>query len=369
MVCRFFSKFLFSPWIKLTNLKDELPVRNEHIRRMTFLKTSLPNDFSSIFERLPNLSELCVENAGTRFESFDTASSSFREFFVSSNLKRIDITFMNRYDPKQYDTFLSILKQMRHLESIRLENFEPEPAQLKLFEETVANLPNLLELDVELYYQDADQYPRYDLFAVSVLQKTRLVKLYVRSRTGYTFEEDMFTDIPLEQLQKILKSNQLSLSTLSLPFERMPTTEDIQALAPSFVGTGMKSCDFCPFDRDRGEKSLQWLRETEIWDQLTQDASNLLKCTRLLSSFRFKVGARLPVELVERILTSDMLESNLWFDEKLKTIIRCLKNRETIGLVHSEVVELDANVLYVKCARALDRIKPVTRRSGRTKQK
>jgi hypothetical protein len=107
-------------------------------------------------------------------------------------------------------------------------------------------------------------------------------------------------------------------------------------------------------DDEAPPKCLQ--RDDHLWKEVTREATSLVTFTRLLSALKISQKSPFPAEIITQILSYSFAQSPLWNKEQLDIIIRCLRDRRTIGSVYSEVVKLDKNVLYVKCTRALARL-------------
>ena len=92
-------------------------------------------------------------------------------------------------------------------------------------------------------------------------------------------------------------------------------------------------------------------RSESDWNQVTGEAVSLLSNIRIISTVKRTSRLRLPIEIIEPILS--FTQSHLWIPEQLRVIIRCLRDRRSLGKIRSEVVKFDKNVLYVRCKRVL----------------
>ena len=95
------------------------------------------------------------------------------------------------------------------------------------------------------------------------------------------------------------------------------------------------------------------MKRGDLWTDSIKETRDLLKTTRILSAIKRSQTQKLPTEVIEQILTCSIAQNSMWIKDQLDVIIKCLRDRRTLGKVHSDVVDLDKNVLFVRCKRAL----------------
>jgi hypothetical protein len=105
---------------------------------------------------------------------------------------------------------------------------------------------------------------------------------------------------------------------------------------------------------DYGSRSF--VRDPAIWKQVNDEAARILLSLRILSAFRRSRDSRLPTEIIAQCLTYAITQSPLWIKEQMAVIIRCLRDRRTIGMIRPYVAKFDKNVLFVQSKRALAKI-------------
>jgi hypothetical protein len=100
-----------------------------------------------------------------------------------------------------------------------------------------------------------------------------------------------------------------------------------------------------------------YIRRGCVEDRPTNEETGyLIKFTRLLAAYKPAKPLRVPTEIILQIFKISALEAKVFNSSRLNVIVRCLADRRTLGEVNSQVVPMDAAVLYRKCLGALKRL-------------
>ncbi len=109
-------------------------------------------------------------------------------------------------------------------------------------------------------------------------------------------------------------------------------------------------------------RNRSFLLENSAYIEL--DLQSLIFEARLLSGSRFvrkkkgmKQHRHLPAELIEAILLHAYYDEKVCSEDQLKTIIRCMLDRRTLGKIVMKEMEASKSFMYVRCRSVLESLR------------
>ena len=93
--------------------------------------------------------------------------------------------------------------------------------------------------------------------------------------------------------------------------------------------------------------------------QGSEHSRSLVRIARTLALSKFTKKTVFPRELLHSILFEGF-NGQEWFEDQLQTVIRCLLDRCTLGLVYSDILPVSKSYLYVRCRDALGQVRTCT---------
>ena len=273
---------------------------------------------------------------------------SLMQSCVLRNLGSLTLTLDSEQD---HDLLFDFLETLPRLEYLSLTNAPSIVDEIASIQEFILAAPNLLDLTLK-YDSDTDSTHLVDLFTTLALE-TDLVEMDI-----YILDdEERMPELPRGLIDLVLERNS---TATKLGF----TTFLGDLLLPeqcNLILNQNRSLRIFEYCEEQAElQACRVTREESQWKQVNSEAVDILSYSRILASFRHSKSTRLPIEIISSIFTYSTAQSPLWIKEQLDVIFRCLRDRRTIGMVRSEVILFDKNVLFVKCKRALARVGSTT---------
>ncbi len=247
-------------------------------------------------------------------------------------------------DHDEQDALAEFLELFPFLEVLVLRNVPTSPNVLDVLKNYVLTTQSLMSVELEFsdYWSNDSADSIKDLF-ILLAEQREFVTLKIVT-------DDHEPVLSINVVRSILEKNQTA-SVLALkgcdPIYRC-----------KLEGSGLsRSLHQFEFRGERASDSrFRIQRNDHVWRQVTNEAIKLLSLTRILAAFKRVRSHRLPLEIISYCLTYSVVQSPLWIKEQLDVIIRCLRDRKTLGLVCSQVVPFDKNALFVRCKRALKQL-------------
>ena len=311
-----------------------------------------------------NLASLSIRAIRLTLKEGSVLNTVFYQYLKEDRLKKISLTLdLHHYDHAELTRILSAMTQ---LEVLSLDRINGTGINMNQLQDCILNAPNLHSVYVTI----GSIYSLEDLldFFLNVAKQSSLSFLTLdASDEGQLFlDEDQLRDIlsSNRHLSKLsLNDGLTSNSTLESGSQLYPLFESNHSLQyfSSYVRDPALDAESDNEDEDMDDflVDIVYRQDRELWRQTTNEAAMLVKVNRLLS-FYYSNGTtrRLPLELILYILSpSFFVTSSLWDVEELKMIMDGLRDKRTLGMIYTPVTEFDKNVLYVRCKRALDRLK------------
>ena len=306
---------------------------------------------------LPRLESLASFRLKSGWLSFNDISP-LEAMLASFNLRELEFSLNPNCN---YDQLFDFLVSVNHLEILRMNDFKT--CQLPRLTEYLVSAPNMHFLRLECVREHGDRKATRS-FIYTTLKKSMLSFFHISVYASMPFSTSQMYDIVSSKsyLTRVVLSdldddhNEHELNESSNPrlFGKLKCNKSIKFL--SF---------YCSHDEDESsdsEEDFSWgcslSQDEKEWKDLQIQASNYLRIARTLSLSSPRSGGRnIPNEIFEHILL--FLGDSVWDHARLKTITRCLRDRRSLGMVHSPVTRFDKNVLAVRCTRVLDRMKAV----------
>ena len=193
---------------------------------------------------------------------------------------------------------------------------------------------------------DADQEDEAKTFFIKLVMESELISI--------SLDPEETQVLSTEQIISILEHNQTA-SNLHFAVSK----RDMKEWKDGNRGTDAereafslnRSLNSFWYRKNYGNVACALERSESDWNQVTNEATFLLSNMRIISAVKRTSRLRLPIEIIEQILS--FVKSHLWIPKQLRVITRCLRDRRSIGKIRSEVVKFEKNVLYVRCKRVL----------------
>ena len=284
------------------------------------------------------------KDEGIHFSRANDDIASLVYSCVLRNLKSLTLTLDSERD---HDLLLEFLQTLPLLEELNLTNALSVVDEIAAIQDFILAAPNLLSVVLK-YDSDTDVTHLVDLFTTLALE-TDLVEIDIY----ISDDEERMPELPKELIDLILERNRTATRLTFTTFLGDPLPRE---QCDSILHRNRTLVEFEFVDHllnPHGELSCRVRREESQWKQVNREAADIVSRSRILASFRHSESTRLPIEIISSIFTYLMAQSPLWIKEQLGVIFHCLRDRRTIGMVRSEVVHFDKNVLFVKCKRAL----------------
>ena len=282
---------------------------------------------------------------------FSRANRDICRLAASRNLKGLRSLTLTLDSEHDHDLLIDFLHTLPLLEDLRLTNAPSTVGEIAAIQHFILAAPNLLSVTLK-YDSDTDVTHLVDLFTMLALVGTTLTKIDI----CISDEEQQMPELPKELIDLILEKNSCATRLSFTSFHGNPLMcEHYNSILSR--NRSLREFEFCNHQiNPNGTLACLVTREEYQWKQVNSEAADILLCSRILASFRHSKSTRLPIEIISSIFTYSMAQSPLWIKEKLDVIVRCLRDRRTIGMIRSEAVRFDKNVLFVKCKRALARV-------------
>lgn len=258
-------------------------------------------------------------------------------------IKQMDVVFGD--DLTMTRLISTCLEKMPMLESLKL-NINSRIEELAALTTYIQEAPNLIEVHL-LFSRFEGEFTQSLANCLVSICNTKLVHVII----DVMIPNGSALSFDSEKMQTFLSSDH-SLSTFSCPV-------DSEAKEAATLSPDLKGIRLLAFNKKTGNnrhEKCQFMRSESEWTEFVAEAQSLCQNARLLSCTRFKSSSKLPREVVEHIITFGIAQNSNWKQCRVDTIRRCLMNRKTLGLVRSEVVDFDPNVLFVKCLHALKQL-------------
>ncbi len=248
----------------------------------------------------------------------------------------------------QHDALGEFLQFLPSLEELRLRYTPSSTEDIATLRDYIRSAPNLLKVRLG-FCKPADLSVLVDLFIVLASQ-SELTSIHITAQDAAFYMPSLST----EQVYSIVAKNQ---TATYLSFANYVGNDVTPKVYKEFISQNhsLEGFNFCNDELENGF-SLSFNRDAAVWKQVNEEAAQLLLCSRIFSAFRRSSDCYLPNEIIARCLTYSVAQSPLWIKEQLVIIIRCLRDRRTIGMIRPYVAKFDKNVLFVRCKRALAKI-------------
>ena len=290
---------------------------------------------------------------GLDFSANNPDFSSSLSLLSFKHLKKLLVAFdYNEITKDIYD----FLKSFPVLESLSLLYVPVDPVVIEAINTYVLEADNLLEFSIIFSGEDFDDCDGVHGLFIRLACETDLVDIDLVSFKPVIIQS--------KDLLSILASNNTATNLKLVLSYGDYFNDGRQGYGYDDEGNNMRGiCE--AFELNRSLRSLSYHdddfsthgrlfeRNRMIWIQTTREAQILVRDARMFSSSKWTRKLCLPVEVIEQILMCSVAQGTLWTKRQIRVIVRCLLDRKTIGMIHSEVVKFDKNVLFVKCKRVL----------------
>ena len=342
---------LFIIWQRvLTSHQKDCQESLSNQPNVTSLETGHRSDLAEIVSFLPNpeiLQTLTVTAAGDQGVYFSTSDAASMKLVNLSSIKSLSSLDISLKLGVEHDALFEFLHSMPFLERISISEAPFSIKEITNMQVYILQAKNLLRVCLD-YPHEATPSDLTDFF-VTVALETDLTEVEM-------YSEHTMPDLPKQVLDLIAAQNETA-SKLSFASRFGSLASEEQHALFFDQNKSLNQFEFRTDELDPDVSKVYLVqRDESLWKQVNEEGRELIFGSRILSASNFSQAPRLPVELIAKILMYSVAQSPLWIKKQLDLIIRCLRDRRTIGMIRSDVVEFDKNVLFVKCKRALAKL-------------